>query len=75
MRDEEVKVVLRGAWTPLRLAQDAAARGGAKAVEIPVMTEKGETWLDFMDRAHETLLEAWGLSLPEDEPNVKADDG
>ena len=74
MRDEEVKVVLRGAWTPLRLAQDAAARGGAKAVEVPVMTEKGETWLDFMDRAHETLLQAWDLTLPEDDPKMKAAD-
>ena len=48
------------------MAQDAAKRAGAKAVELPVMTQRdGGTWLGFMDRLHGDLLAAWGLELEE----------
>lgn len=66
MRAEKATVVLHGPWTPGRVAQDAAARGGARAVELQVMTQRDDdTWLDFMDRLHDGLLAAWDLELPE----------
>ena len=69
MRAEGVQVVVHGPWTPGRIAEDAAARGGARAVELPVMAQRdnGETWLDFMDRLHDGLLAAWDLELPSEE--------
>ena len=68
MRELGVTVILHGPWTPGRVAEDAAKRAGAKAVELPVMTQRdGGTWLGFMDRLHEGLLGAWDLELEERE--------
>ncbi len=66
MRAEGVTVVLHGPWTPGRVARDAAERAGAKAVELRVMVQReNDSWLEFMDRSHDALLDAYGLELPE----------
>ncbi len=64
MRDQGVSVILHGPWTPGRVAQDAAKRANARAIELPVMTQRdGGTWLGFMDGLHDGLLDAWDLDL------------
>lgn len=66
MRAQGVTVILHGPWTPGRVAQDAAKRANAKAVELPIMAPRdGGTWLAFMDELHDGLLAAWGLELEE----------
>ena len=76
MREQEVRVVLHGPWTPGRVAKDAAQRAGARAVELQVMTQReGDSWHAFMDRSHEALLEAWGLELQKAEPGKEKEDG
>ena len=66
MREQGISVVLHGPWTPGRVAEDAAERAGARAVELPVMAPRdGGTWLGFMDELHEGLLDAWDLELDE----------
>lgn len=67
MNAEGVKVVLHGTWTPGRVAEDAAARAGARALELNSMVQKGEgTWIGYMDNLHQELLAAWGLDLEDD---------
>ncbi len=76
MREEEVRVVLHGPWTPGRVAKDAAERAGARAIKLQVMTQReGDSWIAFMDRSHDALLKAWELELPEEQPAPEVDDG